>query len=244
MSAARRGVVLALALAGRLVAGDAAPGAAELRAGLRFLKGEGVPADPARGVRAVAKAAKLGHPKAQFLLGRFYLKGEQGLEKSPKKARGWLAKAAAQGHPKAKELVAKLDARRAKAAAAKGGAGAKLDMGQGSGGAMAAMPKDPAAAARAMIAAQPITPEDEVAARDVRGRLKMLEASMTPAMVEQLEARAEAGSVFDQAHLGYMYETGAGVGQDLERAREYYTRSRDGGYAPAKVYLRDLGAAP
>lgn len=55
-----------------------------------------------------------------------------------------------------------------------------------------------------------------------------------------LEA-ANRGNARAQYSLGYMYQMGEGVSQDIDIAREYYKLSSKQGHAKAKSALRKLG---
>jgi TPR repeat protein len=68
--------------------------------GMAYLKGMGVPEDPAEAVHWFRKAAEQGHSRAQTLLGYCYEKGA-GVPRNEVKAVEWLRLAADQGAPDA-----------------------------------------------------------------------------------------------------------------------------------------------
>ena len=65
--------------------------------GLHYQVGTGVPSDDAKGIALIKKAADLGVADAQYILGKIYAEGQEGVAKDPVKAAEWLQKAAAQG---------------------------------------------------------------------------------------------------------------------------------------------------
>ncbi|ATO19396.1 hypothetical protein BS636_06845 [Acinetobacter sp. LoGeW2-3] len=50
-------------------------------------------------------AALRGHAEAQYILGKYYLKGSLGLDRNYHRAEEWLGKAKQQGHKKAAQLL-------------------------------------------------------------------------------------------------------------------------------------------
>jgi len=109
---------------------------AQMRLGLQYSTGQGVPKDEAKGLEWLGKAAAQGHARAQFHMGNLtedkvksaewyekaaeqgdvdaqyelgllYYNGE-GVPKDEIKAGQWFNKAGEQGHEKAKELVGKI----------------------------------------------------------------------------------------------------------------------------------------
>ncbi len=58
------------------------------------------------GLELIRRAANLGHPQAQFDLGRFYEEGEVGLAKTLPEARRWFERAASSGNTKAMHSLA------------------------------------------------------------------------------------------------------------------------------------------
>jgi hypothetical protein len=74
--------------------GDARP---ELRLGLAYIAGEGVPKDPAEAARLFRKAAEEGNATAQACLGELYYKGV-GVEKDLPEAARWYRMGAEQGY--------------------------------------------------------------------------------------------------------------------------------------------------
>ncbi len=86
--------------------------------GLRYLDGQGVPADLPQAGRLLAKAAEQGQPVAQYRLGTMYERG-QGIPADGTKAAKWYLAAANQGNRKAMHNLA---------VAYAGGTGGKKDM--------------------------------------------------------------------------------------------------------------------
>ena len=76
--------------------------------GERHYDGRGLPQDYQQAAQWFARAANLGHPKAQTTLGLMFLAG-RGVRKNPTKARELLVAAAKQGDSKARETLEKLN---------------------------------------------------------------------------------------------------------------------------------------
>jgi len=72
--------------------------------GLRYREGNGVARNIDRAIKLYCKAARNGHPEAQFQLGMIYAKGE-GVAMDKDLAAAWLAKATAQKHAHAAEML-------------------------------------------------------------------------------------------------------------------------------------------
>lgn len=72
--------------------------------GLRYREGDGVARNTDRAVRLYCKAARRGHPEAQFQLGMIYVKGED-VSTDEDMAAAWLTKAAEQQHSRAAEML-------------------------------------------------------------------------------------------------------------------------------------------
>lgn len=80
---------------------------AQLRVGLLYLRGEGVPQDYREARFWIEKAARQGLADAQTRLGTLYRDGT-GSAPDPELARQWLEKAAGQGHAEAQIRLARL----------------------------------------------------------------------------------------------------------------------------------------
>jgi len=80
---------------------------AQVRIGLRYATGQGVPKDFSEAVKWWIRAAEHGNADAQFYLGVCYLKGG-GVPKDDTEAAKWFQKAAAQGHSAAREWLRRL----------------------------------------------------------------------------------------------------------------------------------------
>lgn len=92
--------------------------AAKLMAwGLRYKEGDGVARNIDRAIKLYCKAARDGHPDAQFQLGLIYGKGD-GVTRNADLASAWFRLAAEKGHPRAAEMMLMLDPKRKYARAA------------------------------------------------------------------------------------------------------------------------------
>jgi hypothetical protein len=87
--------------------------------------------DPAQALRWKERAAELGDPAAQFMVGQMYARGHQA-PADPARALMWLEKAAAQGHPNAQLALAELLVDKA-GGAGRGAAAAWLERAAGAG---------------------------------------------------------------------------------------------------------------
>jgi TPR repeat protein len=76
--------------------------------GLMLLKGQGVKANHAEGMKRLESAANASHVEAMTALGAFYEDG-RGVKKSTAKAREWYQKAAARGDTEAAERLKRLN---------------------------------------------------------------------------------------------------------------------------------------
>jgi len=72
--------------------------------GLRYREGDGVARNIDRAIKLYCKAARNGHPEAQFQLGMIYAKGE-GVARDKSMAAAWLTRAAKQDHARATEVL-------------------------------------------------------------------------------------------------------------------------------------------
>jgi TPR repeat protein len=72
--------------------------------GLRYKEGNGVARNIDRAIKLYCKAARDGHPEAQFQLGMIYAKGE-GVGPDKTMAAAWLDRAAKQQHARAAEML-------------------------------------------------------------------------------------------------------------------------------------------
>jgi localization factor PodJL len=95
---------------------------AELIVGLKYLDGDGVPADDKEGAKWLGRAAEAGEPVAQYRMGTLYERG-RGVAADPAKAAHWYEAAANQGNRKAMHNLA---------VAYAGGSGAKKDFSEAS----------------------------------------------------------------------------------------------------------------
>jgi len=115
---------------------------AQMRLGLLYFTGQGVPKDNVRGLEFIRKAAEQGYVRAQFYIGNLtedntksaewyekaaeqedtdaqyelgllYLNGD-GVPKDNEKAAKWFEKAAEQGHVKAQEFIDAIEAEKRK----------------------------------------------------------------------------------------------------------------------------------
>ncbi|MBL9211834.1 MAG: sel1 repeat family protein [Opitutaceae bacterium] len=74
---------------------------AEAQLGEMLLRGDGVPADEARGVTLLEKAARAGHSAAAFRIGMLLAHGERGVTKDPDRALAYFRAGAAGGEKEA-----------------------------------------------------------------------------------------------------------------------------------------------
>ena len=167
-------------------AGDAG---AQLKLGLMYDSGEGVPKDAVKANEWLQKAAAQGNANAQYFLGVTYLGGE-GMPKDAAKAFEWLQKAAAQGH-----------------AFAQNNLGLMYYNGEGAS-------KD---AAKAMDMWQKAAAQDDALAQYRLGEMYANGIGVAKDAVKAVEwyqKAAAQGNVFAQGNLGAMYANGTGVPRD------------------------------
>jgi TPR repeat protein len=74
--------------------------------GLMQIFGEGLRADVPRGLRMLERAARLGSPDAQQLLGDVLVRGAWGTKRDPERAAYYYLRSLADGHPRAAMLLA------------------------------------------------------------------------------------------------------------------------------------------
>jgi TPR repeat protein len=84
---------------------------AQYRRGIRYLSGDGVVRDDARGVDLITTAARFGFAPAQNELGLLYTEGSHGVAKNSSWADHWFREAATGGIVEAQERIAKIDRR-------------------------------------------------------------------------------------------------------------------------------------
>lgn len=85
--------------------------------GLRYKEGDGVARNIDRAIRLYCKAARGGHPDAQFQLGLIYA-NDEGFARHKDLAAAWFRLAAEKNHTRAAELLVMIDAKRKYARAA------------------------------------------------------------------------------------------------------------------------------
>lgn len=97
--AIRQGDVLVIDATGAAVAmNESGDAGAEALAAIKYLKGDGVEADPGMAMRHGQNAAAKGNAEAEFVVGALYAKG---MAPDPVRAAAWYRRAAEQGHAKA-----------------------------------------------------------------------------------------------------------------------------------------------
>jgi TPR repeat protein len=167
-------------------AGDAS---AQLKLGLMYDSGEGVPKDTAKANEWLQKAAAQGNANAQYFLGVGYLSGE-GMPKDAAKAFEWLQKAAAQEHTFAQNNL-----------------GLMYYNGEGAS-------KD---ATKAVDMWQKAAAQDDALAQYRLGEMYANGIGVAKDAVKAVEwyqKAAAQGNVFAQGKLGAMYANGTGVPRD------------------------------
>lgn len=199
---------LAIALHGAAL-GDAA---GEEAVGSIYLRGAGVPKDPAEALKWLRKAADQGYDAAQMEIGWMYDHGE-GVPKDDGAAAEWYRKAAEQGHAPAEVLL-----------------GAMYVQGRG-------VPKDDKAAAEWFRKAANQGVAD---AQNELGSMYARGVGVTQdfgAAAEWYRKAAEKGDATAEYNLGWSYENGRGVPKDLKAALDWYKRAAEHGFEPAKEKL-------
>lgn len=194
---------------------------------------------------------------AQSFLGRLYLTGGHGLEKSSEQAFFWLKKAADQGEPQAISQVAYMlengiGTRADRDAAAKYRAAAE------SLGLQATGPSARRGRSAEDKESGKKIPSSNKKIRDLLRRAEQGDAeaqsdlgfcyfngdgvprSMENAVTWWREA-AEQGNVIAQFCLGACYEEGSGVSKDMQEAVKWYRKAADQGFEEAKKWLRKNG---
>ncbi len=179
---------------------------AQLKLGLMYRRGDGIPRDDAQTVVWLRKAAEQGLAVAQFHLGLQYSEG-RGVPSDPAQALAWYRKAADQGHARAQfnvgnshmrgDVVSKdfvLAASWYRKAAEQGLAEAEFNMG-------------------AMCSKGQGVPQD-----------------FAEALV-WYERAASKGFAEAQNNLGAMYETGRGTSQDYVQAVQWYRKAAEQAHA-------------
>jgi len=239
---------------------------AQYRKGLRYLAGDGVIRDDARGVALISSAARFGFGPAQNELGVLYEEGSHGVAKNSNSAQGWFRAAADGGNVEAQEKVAKIDQEirdshkpptqemrqriadnyaadalsRYAYAADHADAEAQYKLGDlyesGYG-----VPKNLAAALEWYTKA---ANHGNSLAQDRLGHFYE-EGIGVPrnntAAVEWYKKAAEQGEVLDQFKLGQIYSDGSAVPKDAAEAIKWYRKASEQGFGAATDQLRALG---
>jgi hypothetical protein len=214
----RRHVATFLVMILGVIAGFAAPSSSQIeeakyRKGLRYLDGDGVIRDDARGVALISTGARFGFGPAQNELGMLYAKGTHGVSKTPYQAEYWFKIAAASGLAEAQNNL-----------------GVYYEE-------FRAVPwTGPAAASWYLKAAtQEYAPAQHNLCRIYFYGFRVPRDEKQAAYWCQKEA--EAG--FGQAEyiLGTLYMTGAGVPKDNTLAENWFRKSADQGFPQAKINL-------
>jgi TPR repeat protein len=242
----------------RLIQRAAAAGSSEgnHRLALAFATGDaGMPRDDARAAELFAKAARMGHRRAQLNLGTLYFRG-QGVPRDLVQARAWLEKAAVDGDPYALYALGRamsealgpvaVEPSRAadlyRRAAEKGHPLAALRYGMALADG-AGVKKDVAAAQRWLAQAQQSgVPEAALAlgdmavrspaSRDNAANEKILKSAMSWYAVA-----AHAGVPSAQFKLANAYLGGVGVTRDPVQAQLWYGRAAQQGLMEAQQAL-------
>lgn len=179
---------------------------AQFELGLRFLTGEGLNKNEAKGVTWLQKAAEQGHLRAQHVYGTLFEDGV-GVVKDPVKAAEWFEKAASGGLPMAQHAIA---------VAYELGRGVEKDVNKATEwfqkGAAQNYPPSMAAFGSKLEKGEGV---DKDTARAALFFLKASKLDFVPAM----------------SRLGHMYYTGTGVPLDYRRSFGWYQRAAKAGDA-------------
>ena len=155
---------------------------------------------------------------AQTFLGRLYLGGLGGLEKSPKQAFFWLKKAADQGDPEAIKLVARLF---------QSGTGTNADQAAAQKYGLAVRSED----GNVPVTKNDDEDEDDEDEDDKDG------GGTSGGSLQELRQRAESGDPDAQCKLGDRYYEGNGVQQDYREAVKWFRKAAQQGNAEAQAGL-------
>jgi TPR repeat protein len=239
---------------------------AQYRKGLRYLAGEDVIRDDARGVSWITTAAQGGVAPAQYELGMLYTEGSHGVAKNSNWADYWFRAAANGGIIEAQEKVAKIDQQirdsqagptqemrqqiadnyaadalsRYGDAAEQGDAQAQYKLGDlyesGYG-----VPKNLAAALEWYTKA---ANHGNSLAQDRLGHIYDEGIGVprnSTAAIEWYKKAAEQGEDLDQYKLGQIYSDGREVPKDIAEAIMWYRKAAERGFGAATYQLRALG---
>lgn len=189
--------------------------AAQESVGSIYLRGAGVPKDPAEGLKWIRKAAESGYDTAEYELGSMYAQGLS-VPKDAKIAAEWYRKAADQGQRGAQYAIGWL-----------------YEHGEG------VAKDDQLAFAWYRKAAEQGYPLAEYLVGQMysegRGVTKDDKAA-----AEWFRKGAEQGNALAESNLGWSYENGRGVPKDLATAIVWYKKAAEQGFEPARQRLSAL----
>ena len=188
---------------------------AQVRLGLMYARGHGVPRDDAEAVRWYRKAAEQGFAWGETNLGYMYSVG-RGVDKDDAQAVEWYRKAAATDFAMAQDNL-----------------GVMYRDGRG-------VTRDPVAAVdwfRKAAAVGYLEGQNNLGYMYASGQGV---AQDDAEAVQWYRKAAERGHALAQTNLGWMYENGRGVAKDYAEAVQWYRRAAEQGNARAQTYLGNM----
>ncbi|HZQ72166.1 MAG TPA: tetratricopeptide repeat protein [Burkholderiales bacterium] len=228
-------------------AGDAVAQASLARL---YANGVGTSQDKAQAFAWAQKAADQGNPGAQTLLGNWLLKGD-GVPSDNEAAYRWYRKAADQGEPIAEYMVGWLEVY---------GQGTRQDIADGQRWSVKAANDGMDDALSILVSSLP-RDSGKRAASSTRSKLPPLSwwgaktlkerpdlADMIPLILASYRRDAEAGDAVAQYSMSQLYALGVGVPLDLDKARDWASKSAESGYALGELQFgmlhdNDMGSA-
>jgi TPR repeat protein len=238
----------------------------QLRRGLKYLAGDGVIRDDARGVELITVAATHDFVPAQYELGLLYMQGSHGVSKGGSRAEYWFRKAADAGFVGAQDKIDEIELRsrrdqpdysqlsrraaddyaaetidRYAQAADEGDVEAEFKLGDlyesGYG-----VPKNPATAIAWYTKA---ANQGMSLAQDRLGHIYDDGIGVPRNSTEAINwyrKAAEKGEVLDQFKMGQIYSDGRDVPKDMAEAIKWYQKAATQGFPAATYQLRAMGA--
>lgn len=211
--------------------------------GLMLVGGQGVPKDTQAGLALLKRAAESGYPRGQYMLGLVYGTSMLGKPDKPL-AKEWLSKAAAQGDKKAQDMLKVIDNEPEPEAldvvlkkAEGGDATAAYELGTRYGLGVGGVERNDQESLKWKLAAagrgHPLAQSDI--------GVVMLKSGRNAEAIDWITKAAEKGVVNSQVNLAQLYEQGAYVTKDHDKAVFWAKKAADAGDVRARGMLQQWG---
>jgi uncharacterized protein len=213
--------------------GNADAGMAEFCQGIAAMSGnDGQSApDPEAALQHYQRSAALGFAEAQATLGTIYERGWQDIALDPAQAAQWYARAAAQGHAGAELNLGNLYAK---------GVGVPQDLAKARALIQQAANQGFAPAQNALAALNGQGPAAAPGAEAFQRSVALYKSGDHAGAAALLQQAAAVGNPTAAYELGYMYENGDGLEQNLEQSARWYLKAADLGDAAGEAAVGQL----